>query len=60
MEEQKNQVTPVKLQPGEKYEVTPLGSLGLLALGDVGITLWREARRKAEEENKGSSDAKSE
>jgi len=36
-------------QEGEEipYEVTPVGSLGLLALGDVGLKAWREARDKA-------------
>ena len=27
------------------YNVTPHGSLGLLALGDIGIKLWRDAVR---------------
>ena len=31
------------------YEVTPLGSLGLLALGDVGLQAWRKARAEAGE-----------
>jgi len=29
------------------YTVPPAGSLGLLALGDVGLKAWREAREKA-------------
>ena len=58
MEESKNHIKPVHLKAGDKYEVTPLGSLGLLALGDVGIKLWREARKKAEEaEQSGSEQA---
>lgn len=33
---------------GEKtYEVSPLGSLGLLATGYKGVKAWREARKKA-------------
>lgn len=28
-------------------EMPPEGSLGVLALGDIGIKLWREAREKA-------------
>lgn len=28
----------------KKYEVTPAGSLGLLALGYRGVQAWREAR----------------
>lgn len=30
----------------------PEGSLGVLALGDIGIKLWRETREKAEKEKK--------
>ena len=32
-----------KIEKGE-YEVTAEGSLGLLALGDVGLKVWREKR----------------
>lgn len=35
----------------QSYTVTPQGSLGLLALGDVGIRLWREAREKGKSES---------
>ena len=38
---------PNKAVPGATYEVTPMGSLGLLAIGDVGLRAWREAREKA-------------
>ncbi|MEO8069174.1 MAG: hypothetical protein ABI599_15860 [Flavobacteriales bacterium] len=31
---------------GVPYEVTPEGSLGLLALGYKGLMAWRAARRK--------------
>lgn len=34
------------------YTVTPQGSLGLLALGDVGIKLWREAIEKEPKKKK--------
>lgn len=33
------------------YTVTAQGSLGLLALGDIGIQLWREAREKGKPES---------
>jgi len=33
-------------------EIPAQGALGLLALGDVGVTLWREARKKKMEEMK--------
>lgn len=29
-----------------QYEVTPEGSLGLLALGHIGLRLWREKRKE--------------
>ncbi len=31
-------------QPGDVYEIPPEGSLGLLALGAVGLKLWRQKR----------------
>ncbi|MEM6336726.1 MAG: hypothetical protein AAF752_09165 [Bacteroidota bacterium] len=33
---------------GDTYQATPQGSLGLLALGAVGLRLWRQARAEAE------------
>ena len=33
-------------------QMPPEGSLGVLALGDIGIKLWRETREKAEKEKK--------
>ena len=30
----------------------PDGSLGVLALGDIGVKLWREAKEKAKKEKK--------
>ena len=32
---------------GHPYDVTAEGSLGLLALGDVGLMAWRQKRREA-------------
>jgi hypothetical protein len=34
----------------QNYEVTSQGSLGLLALGAVGIKAWRKKRKEEEEE----------
>jgi len=34
------------------YEVPALGSLGLLALGDIGLKLWREKRDSEEAKEK--------
>lgn len=31
----------------KEYKVTPAGSLGLLAMGDVGLRAWRKAREEA-------------
>lgn len=39
-----------KTDEGEKFEVPPQGSLGLLALGDVGVIAWRQAREKVRQE----------
>lgn len=33
-------------------QMPPEGSLGALALGDIGVKLWREAREKAEQAKK--------
>ena len=35
-----------------EYEVTPEGSLGLLALGHIGLRLWREKRKEHFQKNK--------
>ena len=37
------------------YEITPDGSLGILALGDVGIEKWRAVKAKKEAEEKKST-----
>lgn len=34
----------------ERYEVPPQGSLGLLALGHIGLYAWRAAKKKHKEE----------
>lgn len=33
--------------PGESVEIPPEGSLGLLALGAIGLVEWRHARNRA-------------
>ncbi|WP_157503266.1 hypothetical protein [Mangrovimonas xylaniphaga] len=30
----------------DKYTITPEGSLGLLALGDIGLRAWREVKER--------------
>lgn len=46
MSDQKN---IIRNQKGEKYIVPPGGSLGLLALGSVGVRAWKKARKEWEE-----------
>lgn len=36
----------LKTEHGEPFEIPEGGSLGLLALGYIGIMLWREKRRE--------------
>jgi len=36
----------IKTEHGDAYEIPEGGSLGLLALGYVGLMLWREKRMK--------------
>ena len=36
---------------GEGYEVPPEGSLGLLALGDIGLIAWRLKRQAVQTES---------
>ncbi len=39
-----------KTTTGESFQVPPEGSLGLLAIGDIGVIAWRQAREKARQE----------
>lgn len=43
-EEQNTENMP---QPGDVYDVPVEGSLGLLALGSVGLKAWRQKKREA-------------
>ena len=40
----------------KEYEIPVLGSLGLLALGDVGLKMWREKRDAEEAKEKKKSE----
>ena len=40
----------------KEYEIPILGSLGLLALGDVGLKMWREKRDAEEAKEKKESE----
>jgi hypothetical protein len=39
------------MEKNQFYTITPQGSLGLLALGDIGIQEWRKAREKSKSES---------
>ena len=39
----------IRNQKGEEYIVPPGGSLGLLALGSVGVRAWKKAKKEWEE-----------
>jgi len=41
------------LQTGQKveFEITEKGSLGLLALGDIGLRAWRKVRQEIHKKN---------
>ncbi len=49
MKEEKKVV--ITLQ-GKPFEVPPGGTLGVLALGNIGIRAWREARKQWENKEK--------
>ena len=44
------------MEEEKSYQVPPEGSLGLLALGHIGLFAWRNAR--AEDEKKRENDSK--
>lgn len=46
-EEQNKEYMP---KPGEVYEIPEEGSLGLLALGAVGLKAWRQKKREVQQE----------
>jgi len=39
-------------QSEKEYEIPKGGSLGLLALGDIGLVKWREKRKEIKEQRK--------
>jgi hypothetical protein len=45
-ENKKNCETTFCTTDGKQFEVTPEGSIGLLALGSVGLKAWRKVRRE--------------
>ena len=51
MENSSNQKQKI-YSPGDNYEIPVEGSLGLLALGHVGLKLWREKRKEHQAKTK--------
>lgn len=47
--------TELRTEDGQYFEIPEGGSLGLLALGYVGVMLWREKRKEAVAKRKGTS-----
>lgn len=41
-----------------KYKIDHMGSLGLLAYGDIGLRAWRKVRAEYEKENKSRNEKK--
>ncbi len=50
----KKEVSPIdlnfKIKSGETFEVPVQGSLGLLALGDIGLLAWRQKKMQVFQE----------
>ena len=44
--EMKNKETKKVIFQGKEYNVPPGGALGLLALGNIGVRAWKDARDK--------------
>ena len=47
-------------EKSKQYDVTEFGSLGLLALGDVGLKLWRDKKAEVKDTSTTLSDQKKE
>jgi hypothetical protein len=57
----KNETPTIIVLNGNPYEVTPGGSLGLLALGNIGVRAWKKAAsyyNKAENEKASKNEKK--
>lgn len=50
----KNQNIELKTEHGEAFDIPEDGSLGLLALGYIGVMLWREKRQQIQLEKQAS------
>lgn len=49
MTEEEKDLTPQIFLNNEKFNIPEEGMLGLLALGDVGLKMWRKKRKEMEE-----------
>ena len=49
----------MKKQKNKQKQVPVAGSLGVLALGHMGIDIWRRVKQEAEEKEKTSNNSKS-
>ena len=52
MSNKEKKVDTVFLLDGKPFKVPPGGSLGVFALGSVGIRAWRKAKKEYEETEK--------
>ena len=52
MKDKKESKKPVITMDGKPFEVPPGGTLGIFALGSVGIRAWRQAKKEHEESQK--------
>lgn len=46
----KEPIIKLQTENGEPFEIPEGGSLGLLALGYIGVMLWREKREEIQQE----------
>jgi hypothetical protein len=54
----KNKETKSIVLKGKNYKIPPGGTLGLLALGNIGVRAWKESREKYIADNKQKEDEK--
>ena len=50
----------MKKSTSKEYKITAHGSLGILALGHVGLRAWREVAKKDDKKARGSQKKKNE
>jgi hypothetical protein len=58
MKEKKEKETTVIYLEGKPFTVPPGGTLGVLALGSVGVRAWRKAKIEWLEQNANSNEKK--